>query len=94
MRELVSGAEQVKEEYTQLISWADLYDKCTLEAKKMIVAQFVKAVHVKRDYEIEVEFNVAFEEFQGIYLEPEKADEKKRGASTILALSENIGQAV
>lgn len=31
-----------------------------------------KAVRVKRDYEIEVEFNVTFDEFQQIYLEPEK----------------------
>lgn len=94
LRELVSGAEQVKEEYAQLMNWAELYDKCTFEAKKMIAAQFVKAVHVKRDYEIDVEFNVAFDEFQSIYLEPEKEDEKKRGASTLLALGENVGQAV
>jgi len=64
------------------------------QAKKMIATQFAKAVHIKRDYEIEVEFNVAFEEFQGIYLEPEKPGEKKRGSSTILALGENIGQTV
>ena len=30
----------------------------TFEAKKMIVAQFVKAVHVRRDYEINIEFDV------------------------------------
>ena len=41
----------------------------------MIIAQFVKAVCVKRDYEIEVEFNVAFDEFQQIYLEPEKREQ-------------------
>ena len=80
--------------YDELISYADLYDSASFEAKKMIAAQFVKAVHVKRDYEIDVEFNVAFDEFQSIYLEPEKEDEKKRGASTLLALGENVGQAV
>ncbi len=36
----------------------ELYDKCTFEAKKIIAAQFVKAVHIKRDYEIDVEFIV------------------------------------
>lgn len=35
---------------------------------KMILAQFIKAVYVRRDYEIEVEFNVSFEEFQNLYL--------------------------
>ena len=59
-----------------------------------IIAQFVKAVRVKRDYEIEVEFNVAFDEFQQIYLEPEKAEDKARGTTTILALAEKVGQAV
>ncbi len=36
----------------QQMNWAELYDKCTFEAKKMIAAQFVKAVHIKRDYEM------------------------------------------
>ncbi len=62
--------------------------------ENVTIAQFVKAVRVKRDYEIEVEFNVAFDEFQQIYLEPEKEGEKMRGATTILALAEKVGQAV
>lgn len=61
------------------IARAKLFDNCNFEAKKMIIAQFVKAVRVKRDYEIEVEFNVAFDEFQQIYLEPEKR-RTRRGA--------------
>ena len=43
-------------EYDQLISWAEMYDHCTFEARKMIVAKFVKAVRVRRDYEIDIEF--------------------------------------
>lgn len=30
----------------------------------MIVAQFVKAVRVSRDYNIEIDFNMSFEELQ------------------------------
>ena len=30
----------------------------------MIVSQFIKAVRVGRDYNIEVDFNVSFDEFQ------------------------------
>ena len=62
-----------------MMNWAKLFDNCNFEAKKMIIAQFVKAVRVKRDYEIEVEFNVAFDEFQQIYLESEKR-RTRRGA--------------
>jgi len=86
--------QKLRQEYAQLISWAGMYDNCTLEAKKMIVAQFVKAVHVKRDYEIDIEFHVSFAEFQAIYLEREDEDDKKPGANTLLALTEKVGQAV
>lgn len=87
MRDTVSGAEQVSEEYAQLMNWADLYDNCSFEAKKMIVAQFVKAVHIKRGYEVDIEFNVSFEEFRSRYLEPEAPGRKrKNGAGELLAL--------
>ncbi len=90
LRNTVSGAEQVSEEYTQLMNWARLYDNCSFEAKKMIVAQFVKAVHVKRGYEVDIEFNVSFEEFQSLYLEPETPGRKRRnGAGEVLALVGN-----
>ena len=91
LREAVSGVEQVKKEYTQLMNWAELYDNCTFEAKKMIVAQFVKTVHVKRGYELDIEFNVSFEEFQSLYLEPEEKGRKRKRAGEILALAECIG---
>ena len=64
LQELLETSEGLKREYDQLLSWADLYDKSSLEAKKMIVAQFIKAVRVGRDYNIEVDFNVSFEELQ------------------------------
>ena len=91
LRDIVSGAEQVSEEYAQLMNWSELYDNCSFEAKKMIVAQFVKAVHVKRGYELDIEFNVSFEEFQSLYLEPEEKGRKRRnGASEILVLAGNV----
>ena len=61
---LLASAENLRQEYDRLLTWADLFDTCSFEAKKMIVAQFVKAVHVSRDYNIEIDFNVSFEEFQ------------------------------
>ena len=60
------SAEAIQQEYAQLISWAEMYENCTFEAKKMIVAQFVKSVHVRRNYELDIAFNVSFEEFQSL----------------------------
>ena len=87
-------ASQVLREYDQLVGWAEMYDNCTFEAKKMIVAQFVKAVRVRRDYEIDIEFNVSFEEFQALYLEGEPEEAKRPGAETLLAIETKARQAV
>lgn len=54
LQKIVTGAEQVRQEYAQLMNWAVLYDNCTFEAKKMIVSRFVKAVRVRQDYEIDI----------------------------------------
>jgi hypothetical protein len=72
--ELLESAENLRKEYDRLLTWADLYDKSTFEAKKMIAAQFIKAVRVGRDYNIEIDFNVSFEEFQS-FCNDESADE-------------------
>ncbi|NLV49322.1 MAG: hypothetical protein GXY20_01355 [Clostridiales bacterium] len=72
--ELLESAENLRKEYDRLLTWADLYDKSTFEAKKMIAAQFIKAVRVGRDYNIEIDFNVSFEEFQS-FCNAESVDE-------------------
>ncbi len=86
LEETVQSASQVLQEYDQLMGWAEMYDNCTFEAKKMIVAQFVKAVRVRRDYEIDIEFNVSFEEFQALYLDKEPEEIRGRRNDTVLAI--------
>ena len=60
----MESAEQEQAEFEKLESWADLYDSCSFEAKKMIVSQLIKAVYVSRDYHLEIEFRISFDEFQ------------------------------
>ena len=80
----LASAKEEQKEYQKLKSWADLYDNCSFEAKKMIVQQLIKAVYVYRDYTLEVEFNVPFEEFQ--HLATENGGELP-AAETMLPLS-------
>ena len=94
LEETLRDASLVLQEYDQLVGWAEMYDNCTFEAKKMIVAQFVKVVRVRRDYEIDIEFNVSFEEFQALYLEGEPEEAKRPGAETLLAIETKARQAV
>ena len=75
LQELLETSEGLKREYDQLLSWADLYDKSSFEAKKMIVSQFIKSVRVGKDYNIEVDFNVSFEELQNFCTCNSKQDE-------------------
>ena len=60
---LLESSSGLEQEYHQILSWADLYDHCPIAKKKMIVSQLIKAVYVRRDYEITVEFNISFDDF-------------------------------
>ena len=68
LNEYTESAESVRQEYAQLISWAEMYENSSFEAKKMILAQFVKAVYVRRNYELDILFNVSFKDFQACVL--------------------------
>ncbi len=61
---LKKTSEALQTEYKRILNWADLYDNCDLETKKMIVSQLVKAVRVYRNYRLEINFNISFEKFQ------------------------------
>ncbi len=63
---LSASMERENEEYSRLTSWAEVYDSCSFETRKMFVSQFIKSVHVFRDYDLEIEFNVSFEEFRDL----------------------------
>lgn len=50
-------------QYDDIISWADMYDTASLEAKKMIVNCLIKRIEVYRDYKLHIDFNIDFEQF-------------------------------
>ena len=53
----------LEEQYDNVISWADLYDTASLEAKKMIVNCLIRRVEVYRDYKLHIDFNIDFTQF-------------------------------
>ena len=57
MERQMESAAQEQAEFEKLESWADLYDNCTFEAKKMIVNQLIRRVDVYRGYQINISFN-------------------------------------
>lgn len=55
--------EALNAQYDDIISWADMYDTASLEAKKMIVSCLIKRIDVYRDYKLHIDFNIDFEQF-------------------------------
>ena len=49
--------EEVAKQYEELISFSDLYDSASFEAKKMIVNQLIRRVDVYRGYQLNITFN-------------------------------------
>ena len=74
----LANSDLEQQEYEKIKSWADLYDTCTFDAKKMIISQFIKSVYVYRDYTLEIEFNVSFEDFRTMATECEEQGKNKQ----------------
>jgi len=54
---------EIQSQYKNLISWADMFQGSNNETKKMITAYLIESVKVGRGYEVEIKFNVAYEQF-------------------------------
>ena len=74
----MANSDLEQQEYEKIKNWADLYDTCTFAAKKMIISQFIKSVYVYRDYTLEIEFNVSFEDFRTMATECEEQGKNKQ----------------
>ena len=64
--ELENGQQHlatIKADYQRLISWSEMFQDSDTETKKMIVAYLIDSVKVNRGYELDIKFNVAFEQF-------------------------------
>lgn len=73
----LASSDVEMQEYERIKSWADLYDTCTFYEKKMIISQFIKSVYVYRDYTLEIEFNVSFEDFKTMATECQERGRNK-----------------
>ena len=50
-------------QYDEILSWSELYDTASIEAKKMIVSSLIRRVDVYRGYKLHIEFTIDFEQF-------------------------------
>ena len=55
--------QELSDSYDEIISWSELYDSASLEAKKMIVNAMIKRIDVFRDYQLNIELNFNIRQF-------------------------------
>jgi len=54
--------DSLSRQFDNFRTWADMYDACDMETKKMILSRIFSAVRVKRNYEIEIDFTIDCEQ--------------------------------
>ena len=57
------SADNVIPAYEQMKNWAEEYDTCNMNQKKMIACQLFKRIEVSKDYSIHVEVNLTYKQF-------------------------------
>ena len=55
--------DSISAQYDSIISWADLYDSTSIEAKKMIFSYLINRIDVYRGYKVNIDFNIDLDQF-------------------------------
>ena len=55
--------QALNSQYDDMISWAEMYDRASVESKKMIVSCLIRRVDVYRGYRVHIDFNIDFKQF-------------------------------
>lgn len=55
--------EDLRAEYQHIVSWSEIFDKSDRATQKMICAYIIKRVTVRRDYQLDIEFNINVQQF-------------------------------
>ena len=67
IEEQIDNGEKMKDslskQFDNIKSWSDMYDECGMETRKMILSNIMHKVKVSRDYEIEIDMAIDFEDF-------------------------------
>lgn len=58
-----TSIKNIKPLYDSFKSWAEEYDKCTVEQKKMIISQLVDRIEVRKGYKINMVYNMTYKQF-------------------------------
>lgn len=63
MSEAKTISSEILAQHQQLLSWAELFNSASIDEKKVISSQMIKAVTLTRNYGIQIEFNISEAQF-------------------------------
>ena len=63
MSEAKTLSAEILAQHQQLLSWAELFDSASIDEKKVIASQVIKAVTLTRNYGLQIEFNISKAQF-------------------------------
>ena len=55
--------ENVKPMYDTFKGWADEFDSCTIERKKMIISQLISRIELNRGYDVKIVLDMNYRQF-------------------------------
>ena len=55
--------DTIKTDYHRLVDWSEIFRHSNPETRKMITAYLINGINVNRGYELDITFNVAFQQF-------------------------------
>jgi len=53
----------IENKYKNVLAWNNSFPSGSTEAKKMIIPQLIKKIHISRDYKVEIDLNPNYEQF-------------------------------
>jgi exonuclease VII small subunit len=53
----------LQQQFDDIVTWAQMYEDCSMDSKKMIANHMIKSVRANRDYELDIELNISCEQF-------------------------------
>jgi len=55
--------DSLDDQFSDFRNWAEVFDTASIEERKMIICHLIKEIKVYKEYEIDITFNMDYEQF-------------------------------
>jgi hypothetical protein len=65
---------EVQNEYNRILTWADMYEGSSTEARKMILRQLIKKAYIGQHYKLKLDLAISIGQFQQLCPDQEQVN--------------------